>query len=90
MPSDPDNDGVTHADGVLRFFVPSRSHSGETHLVDLGTKECTCRWYLTSVCPALRRGERPRRYCYHYETARRAFTDWAIEVFAAQERQAGK
>lgn len=85
MPSEPDDDGVRHADGVLRFYVPSRSVGGETHLVDLGIPTCSCRWWATSVAPALRRGERPRKMCYHYEASRRAFTDFAIKAFRDQD-----
>lgn len=76
-----DNEGIVHGDGILRFLVPSRSHSGETHLVDLGVPTCSCRWHQTAVGPALRRGERPRKYCHHVLAARRVFTDWAIEQF---------
>jgi hypothetical protein len=82
-----ETDGVTHADGILRFHVPSRSVGGETHLVDLNTHHpaCTCRWWIASVAPALRRGERPKKYCYHYIAAYRAFSKWAIIQFSNQE-----
>lgn len=85
-----ENDGVSHADGILRFHVPSRSVGGETHLVDLNTRNpaCSCRWWQTTVAPALRRGEKPKKYCYHHDVARRAFTDWAIQQFSNQENNA--
>lgn len=84
------DDGITHGDSILRFLVPSRTASGETYLVDLGEKACQCRWHTTSVAPLLRRGEKPRRMCHHYEAARRAFTDWAIEVFHKQDQANAK
>ncbi len=81
-----DEQRIVHGDSPLRFLVPSRTVGGETYLVDLGEPRCCCRWWETSVAPSLRRGEKPRKFCYHYTAAREEFTDWAIKAFAQQEK----
>jgi hypothetical protein len=76
-----DEQRIVHGDSPLRFLVPSRTVGGETYLVDLGESMCQCRWHVTHVGPALRRGEKPRRYCHHIIAAREEFTSWAIQAF---------
>lgn len=68
-------------DSPLRWLVPSKSNEGEEHLVDLGAPECTCRYWVTTVGPALRKGLTPRQYCSHYHSAKCTFTEWAIKKF---------
>jgi hypothetical protein len=74
-------------DSPLRWHVPSKSVEGETHLVDLGVKQCSCRYWVTTVGPALRKGEKPRQYCSHYKAAKDAFSDWALEKFIQHEKK---
>jgi hypothetical protein len=80
---------VEHFDSPLRFHVRSRSETGQSYLVDLGSDkyrygECHCQHFLKVVGPAQLRGE--RRECYHLARARDAFTDWAIQAFKAQDK----
>lgn len=73
-------------DYPTRWLIPSKSEGGASYLVDLGSRECQCRWHVTSVAPALKRGEMPARFCSHYHEARRLFTDWAIKEFVKREK----
>jgi hypothetical protein len=82
-----DEQRIIHGDSPLRFLVPSRTVGGETYLVDLSGPTCQCRWFETSVAPALRRGEKPRKMCYHVLAAREHFTEWAIAAFSADQRK---
>jgi hypothetical protein len=80
---------VEHFDSPIRFMVKSRSQTGHSYLVDLGSDkypdgECHCRYFVTTVGPAQLRGEHKR--CYHIERAREEFCNWAIQAFKDQDK----
>ena len=74
----------------LEFTVKSRTRSETEYQVSLfdvnhgGNPSCTCRHYVTTVGPALRRGE--SRSCWHIDMAERAFLKWIIPIVAAQDK----
>lgn len=82
MADDPE---VTMWDFPLRWTVKSRSHPGESHLVDLGANDCigacSCPWFTRTAIVDIRERRKPVRICHHIMISDIAFKKWAKQKF---------
>lgn len=81
----PQDDSVIIGDWPLRWIVKSRSHPGESHMVDLGANDCigacTCKWFTRTAVVDIREKRKPVRICQHIRDADIAFKNWAKQKF---------
>ena len=75
----------------LRSYVPSRTHKGQPHLVDLEENnfngQCSCRHFETRLAPLIREPDwEPcaETRCWHILCAREAFLNRTLKQVAAQ------
>jgi hypothetical protein len=71
-------------DSPLRWQIASRTDSHGTYIVDIGLRECQCRYHQCEVGPKLRKGLQPK-LCTHYHIARDRFATWAAWAFQQQD-----
>lgn len=77
----------------LSWQVSSRTKGHEDYTVDFrnpGGMGCQCKWFQCEVSPSLKRGQKPRKYCFHWYAAMNAAQPYWMELMIELDKRRGK